>query len=452
MRIVLFSLLLGASFQANAQQTYVPDNNFEAFLEANGMGNGVPNDDYVTTANISGVSSLICGGYSISDMTGIEDFTSLSTLYCFDNNLTALDVTNAPGLSDLRCYNNDILALDLSNCNFLSTLLCFNNSLTSIDLSNNTFLTDLSIYDNFLSNLDVTNNTQLSMFMCYDNQITSLDLSQNSNLLNFRCHENQLTTLDVSNCTNLASLYCQDNLLTSLNVSNTTVLTDLRCYGNDLATLDVSDCASLGLILCNDNQLSFLNVTQNPMLTDLYCGNNGMTCLQANNGQDINLDCANNNLDCATVVNPFWTNANATYDVGVSFDVACFFTLDNDVDQDGTSLTAVQDDATYQWLDCNDNYAVIDETGQTLNPTATGSYAVEITWMDPCGGYHVDTSSCHFFYVAPDNTSLDELNIGGAELLKIVDLMGREVKPTANTTLIYIYSDGTIEKVYALKD
>jgi len=37
------------------QQTYVPDDNFEAYLEANGIGNGVPNDDYVTTANIETV-------------------------------------------------------------------------------------------------------------------------------------------------------------------------------------------------------------------------------------------------------------------------------------------------------------------------------------------------------------------------------------------------------------
>ena len=51
--------------------TYVPDNNFEAYLEthdasgnvvsvgdANSMGDGIANNDYVTTANISGVTNL----------------------------------------------------------------------------------------------------------------------------------------------------------------------------------------------------------------------------------------------------------------------------------------------------------------------------------------------------------------------------------------------------------
>jgi hypothetical protein len=448
MRISLLSLLLIVTSFIQAQQTFVPDDNFEAFLEGNGMGNGIPNDDYVTTANISGVGSLYCGGNSIADMTGIEDFVSLSTMYCFDNNLTQLDVNNCPGLSDLRCYNNDILGLDLSNCLGLSTLLCFNNSLTTLDVTNNLGLSDLSCYDNFLSALDVTQNPNLSLLMCYDNQLTSLNVSQNPNLINFRCHLNQLTSLDVSQNTGLNSLFCHDNLLTSLNVLQTPLLTDLRCYTNELTSLDVSQCTSLSTLLCNDNQLTSLDVTQNLALDDLFCNDNQLACLQANNGLNINLNCENNPLVCATVLNTTWTAANATYDSGVTFDVACFFTLNNDVNQDATSLTAEQSGATYQWLDCNDNYSVIDETGQTYNPLITGSFAVEITFTDPCGGVHVDTSSCHFHYVEPDFTSIDELTNDNAKLVKITDLMGRETAFKSNTVLIYIYSDGTIKRVF----
>ena len=448
MKSVLFVIILAVTSYAQAQQTYVPDNNFEAFLESNGMGNGTPNDDYVTTANISGVGSLICGGYSIADMTGIEDFTSLTTLYCFDNNLTQLDVTNCPGLSDLRCYNNDILGLDLSNCAGLSTLLCFNNSLTSLDVSNNLWLSDLSCYDNFISSLSVTNNSNLSLLICYDNQLTSLDVSQNLNLTSLRCHENQLTTLDASLNTSLNSLYCQDNLLTSLTLPATSLLADIRCYENSLSALDVSQCSGLDLLLCNNNNLTSLDVTQNQTLADLFCNDNELACLQANNGLNINLDCTNNPLVCATVVNTTWAAANATYDAGLTFDVACFFTLNNDVDQDATSLTAEQSNATYQWLDCDDNYSLIDVTTQTFTPTETGSYAVQITFTDPCGTVHVDTSSCHFYYAEPDDASIGELTKGNAELIKITDLMGRETPFRPNTVLIYIYSDGTIERVF----
>ena len=131
----------------NAQQTYVPDNNFEAFLEINGMGNGVFDDDSVTTANINTVTHLdISGGagtaVGIFDLTGIEDFTALTYL---------------------SCYYNNIMFLDISNNTFLDTLICFSNQLTSLDVSNNTSLIYLSCYYNQLSCLDLKNGNNMNM-------------------------------------------------------------------------------------------------------------------------------------------------------------------------------------------------------------------------------------------------------------------------------------------------
>ena len=51
--ILLFLPIIGFG-----QQTYVPDDNFEAYLESNGMGNGIANDDYVTTSNINIITYL----------------------------------------------------------------------------------------------------------------------------------------------------------------------------------------------------------------------------------------------------------------------------------------------------------------------------------------------------------------------------------------------------------
>jgi len=56
-----------------------------------------------------------------------------------------------------------------------------------------------------------------------------------------------------------------------------------------------------------------------------------------------------------------------------------------------TTLAANAFGATYQWLDCNNNYAIIpNETGQLFTATAIGNYAVEIT-SNGC----VDTSTCY---------------------------------------------------------
>ena len=54
----LLLILLCLPLLTLAQQTYVPDNYFENYLENNGMGNGIPYDEYVTTANINTVDSL----------------------------------------------------------------------------------------------------------------------------------------------------------------------------------------------------------------------------------------------------------------------------------------------------------------------------------------------------------------------------------------------------------
>lgn len=54
------------------------------------------------------------------------------------------------------------------------------------------------------------------------------------------------------------------------------------------------------------------------------------------------------------------------------------------------TITANNSNATYQWLNCDNNYALISgETGQSFTATADGNYAVELT-ENGC----VDTSAC----------------------------------------------------------
>lgn len=56
----------------------------------------------------------------------------------------------------------------------------------------------------------------------------------------------------------------------------------------------------------------------------------------------------------------------------------------------GNQLTALQSPANYQWLDCENSFAIINgENGQTFFPTSNGLYAVQISQ-----GNCVDTSAC----------------------------------------------------------
>ena len=63
-----------------SNKTYVPDDNFEAYLEANGMGDGITNNDSVITSKIDTLSLLYIDNLSISDLAGIEEITNLSEL------------------------------------------------------------------------------------------------------------------------------------------------------------------------------------------------------------------------------------------------------------------------------------------------------------------------------------------------------------------------------------
>lgn len=66
-------------------------------------------------------------------------------------------------------------------------------------------------------------------------------------------------------------------------------------------------------------------------------------------------------------------------------------TANTSVTPSGSSLSANASGASYQWLDCGNNFAVISgATNQTFAPTSSGNYAVEVT-QNAC----TDTSSCY---------------------------------------------------------
>ena len=174
------------------QQTYVPDDNFEAYLEANGMGNGIANDDYVITSKIDTVSYLDIQTQNISDLTGIEDFTGLTGWSCSYNNLSLLNLSQNINLTRLYCCLNPLASLDLSSNILLESLECG----LDLDYNNNT---GIPITYTLLSNLNITQNTFLKYLDIGPNQLTTLDLSQNIVLKHFSIDSSLIDSLDLTN-------------------------------------------------------------------------------------------------------------------------------------------------------------------------------------------------------------------------------------------------------------
>ena len=239
-------------------------------------------DKQISIIEASLITTLNCHDAGIRVMDEIKYFTALRWLYCSNNQLTSLDVSNNTALKELSCYDNQLTSLDVSNNTALKELSCYDNQLTSLDVSKNTALTDLSCGDNQLTSLDVSKNTALTYLYCGDNQLTSLDVSKNTALTDLSCGDNQLTELNLNLNTNtvlsaLTGLSCSNNQLMSLDVSNCTALISLSCRNNQLTTLDVSNNTALTDLGCDDNQLTTLDLSKNTALTSLSCGDNQLT-------------------------------------------------------------------------------------------------------------------------------------------------------------------------------
>ncbi len=243
-------------------ETYVPDDAFELALINLGYDTGALND-FVPTNNISGVFTLDVNGEGISDLTGIEDFSTLSTLLCANNTISTLDVSANTNLTFLSCYSNGMTSLNLSPS--IHTLYCYNNNLSSLDVG------PLS----------------LDQLRAYDNSLSSLDLANSPDLINLQVGFNNLSSIDISSNLKLEVLSLQLNNLTSLDIRYHNLLTDLTVASNDLTSLNVK----------NKPNLTILNATTNPNLT----------CIQVD---DV----------AAAVANPTWFK-----DVGASFNLDCGF-------------------------------------------------------------------------------------------------------------------------------
>ena len=92
------------------QKTYVPDDNFEIWLEANGYGDGDVQNDSVVTVLIENIQNLPLANKGIEDITGIEDMTWLRNVDLGSNNLTTADFSSNRNIVYFFLYDNDSLS------------------------------------------------------------------------------------------------------------------------------------------------------------------------------------------------------------------------------------------------------------------------------------------------------------------------------------------------------
>ena len=267
------------NFPDEAFRTYV-----QTYFDTDGNG-------YLQNAERKAVTGMFADKKNLTNLKGVEHFPNLKKLYCYDNQVSSLDVSKNTALEELICYNNQLSSLDVSNNTALKKLQCYNNQLSSLDVSNNTALKELLCYQNQLTSLDVSNNTALEKLNCCQNSLTSLDVSKNTALKDLTCQKNQLTSLDVTQNTGLEYLSCGSHPLGSLDVSKNINLKTLYCEQSNLTSLDLSQNHKLEMLYAKENRLTSLDLSQTAVTT-LYTGDNQI---------DINVKTTSRTFDLSTL-------------------------------------------------------------------------------------------------------------------------------------------------------
>tara|TARA_B100000787_G_C16054704_1_gene232821 strand:- start:165 stop:674 length:510 start_codon:yes stop_codon:yes gene_type:complete len=167
---------------------------------------------------------------------------------------------------------------------------------------------------------------------------------------------------------------------------------------NQLTSLDVSFNTVLTNLFCLDNLFTNLDVSSNTGLTDLRCGFNQLTILDVSSNTVLtNLSCDYNSLTSLNVANG--KNTSMTMSA-----------LNNG------NLTCIEvDDAvwsTANWIDIDSQTSFSEKCVSTLSINE-----------------YTSTKS----------------------LIKMFDIMGREATYKPNTLLIYLYDDGSTEKVLTVE-
>lgn len=145
-----------------------------------------------------------------------------------------------------------------------------------------------------------------------------------------------------------------------------------------------------GQVITDGNSLSDYNIQDESTLFVEWCNFDGVDTVTTCSDQYQWIDGNIYTMSIDTVTHTISGGGINGCDSIVTLDLTINSVSDISTTIDGFLLTANNTNATYQWLDCDNNFTIIDgKTEQSFTATSSGSYAVEIT-ENNC----VDTSAC----------------------------------------------------------
>lgn len=215
----------------------------------------------------------------VTDITGLEYFTSLETLNLKFNSVS--DIKPIEGISTLKVLilgENPISSINLDKLGELTDLRLYGTNISEIDLSKTPKLESLYLQRTKVSKVDLTPLQSLDQALINKcSNLSELKASNLPSLTRLDAVEGNLTSFEISDCPSLRELHLNSNKLTSIKLNNLNMLMRLNVYNNKLASIEVSNLPLLMWLFVFDNQISSIDLSANVALREFRASNNPLT-------------------------------------------------------------------------------------------------------------------------------------------------------------------------------
>ena len=215
----------------------------------------------------------------VTDITGLEYFTSLETLSLKYNSVS--DIKPIEGISTLQVLilgENPISSINLDNLGELTDLRLYGTNISDIDLTKTPKLESLYLQRTNVSKVDLTPLQSLDQALLNKcSSLTEIKASNLPSITRIDAVECNLKSFEISDCPSLRELHLNSNKLTSIKMTNLAMLMRLNVYDNQLTSIDVSNLPLLMWLFVYDNQLTSIDLSANVPLREFRASNNPLT-------------------------------------------------------------------------------------------------------------------------------------------------------------------------------
>ena len=225
----------------------------------------------------------------VTDITGLEYFTSLETLSLKYNKVS--DIKPIEGISTLKVLilgENPISSINLDKLGELTDLRLYGTNISDIDLTKTPKLESLYLQRTNVSKVDLTPLQSLDQALLNKcSSLTEIKASNLPSITRIDAVECNLKSFEISDCPSLRELHLNSNKLTSIKMTNLAMLMRLNVYDNQITSIDVSNLPLLMWLFVYDNQLTSIDLSANVPLREFRASNNPLTEVNLSTNENI---------------------------------------------------------------------------------------------------------------------------------------------------------------------